>query len=383
MKIGFFTDSYPPSLDGVATSVESSARQLQKMGHTVYVVAPDQPHGKDRKNVYRLVSIRLMKTPDIRVGLQIPQPNLFKIAGLEVDIIHGHSGGPVSLLGWQVARLHNIPFIETYHTLFRYYRHYLPYQSLLKIWMIKRITAFIGNDCDAIIAPTLKAKKDLLTDGVKKPIYIVPSGVYTEKFDHVKKGWLLRKYNIPQAQKILLTVGRLEKEKSIDFLVRVYSQLFKAHRDTALIIVGVGRDKEKLQKLAVSLGVNENIHFIGHVTYSNMPKVYADADIFIFASRTETQGMVITEAIASGIPVVAVADDAFTAVITNNANGFLVPKEANTFALKLSNILKDKELKKRLSRNAKQSARQFSIESTAKNLEHVYSEVVMQKKKKN
>ncbi len=380
MKIGFFTDSYSPSPDGVATSVESSARQLQKMGHTVYIVAPNQPHTKDRKNIYRLVSIRLMKSPDIRLGLEIPQPNLFKIAGLEVDIIHGHSGGPISFLGWQVAKLHNVPFIETYHTLWKHYRHYLPLHSLLKIWMVKKITAFIGNDCDAVIAPTLKAKKDLVSDGVTKPIYIVPSGIYTEKFDNVPKGWLHQLYNIPQTQKILLTVGRLEKEKSIDFLIKTYAQIHKKHHDTVFVIVGEGRDKEKLQKLAESYKLKDSIHFIGHVPYTHMPKVYADASTFIFASSTETQGMVITEALASGVPVVAVEDEAFTSVVTNGRNGFLVEKNINSFAQKTITILNDPDARKKLNRNAKQSAKQFSIDNTAKSLEQIYTKVIASKK---
>lgn len=381
MKIGLFTDSYLPSFDGVATSVESCARELQRRGHTVYIIAPSRPHKKDRKNVIRLVSIRLIKTPPVWIALEIPQPSLFKVAGLEFDIIHGHSGGTVSFIGWQLAQLHNIPFVETYHTIWKYYRHYLPYNELIKIWMVKKIISTIGNDCDGVIAPTIKAKKELLSNGVRKPIYIVPNGIYLEKFGVARKDFLHNTYDIPDNIKIVLTVGRLEKEKSLDFLIKSFAIANKTCPDIAFVIVGEGHDKQKLRKLADSLGVNNKVYFIGNVAFKDMPKVYAGAGLFIFSSRTETQGMVVSEAMAAGLPVVVVEDEAFDDVITNGVNGFLVKKDKNVFARKIENVLNNGDLRLTLGNNAKKSAIRFSIHSTTKILEQTYMKIIADKKR--
>lgn len=376
MKIGFFTDSYLPSPDGVATSVESSAQELQKLGHEVYIIAPDQPHSKERRNIYRVLSVKIVKSPEVWWALQVPQPSLFKIAKLEFDIIHGHSGGPVSFLGWQLAQLHDLPFVETYHTLWKYYRHYFIYPKLIKHWMVKKFIGFVGNDSDALIAPSVKAKNDLLADGVKKPVYIIPNGIYTESFEDQQKGFLHKTYNIPENKKILLTAGRLHKEKSIDFLISSFAKAKKAVPDLVFVIVGTGQLLEKLQYLTASLELTEDVIFTGKVKYTDMPKVYADSDIFLFASRTETQGMVVIEALASGVPVIAVNDSAFENVIENGKNGYLVTKETKSFADKIKLMFGDPELRKKLNNNAKQSAKQFSVNYTTRVLEQVYKEII-------
>jgi len=379
MKIGFFTDSYLPSVDGVATSVESAARELLKLGHEVYIVAPSQPHGKERKDIYRMVSIRLIRNPEVWLGLEVPQPTLFKVAKLDVDIVHGHSGGPISFLGWQVAKAHNVPFIETYHTMWRYYLHYHPLTRMLKLWMVKKFTAFIGNDCDAVIAPSLKARKDLLRDGVKKPIYIVPSGIDVKAFRSQSAGFLYKKFDIAPGKKIILTVGRLEKEKSIDFLVRAFAVLNDSRHDCVFVIAGSGGDREKLLRLVYHFNLRDRVYFAGHIPYGDMPRVYKDAGLFVFSSKSETQGMVIVEALASGVPVVAVEDEAFAGVVQNGVNGYMVKRDIDAFAAKMNVVLGDRELRERLQKGAAETGKEFSAEKSAKMLEGVYREVIERK----
>lgn len=379
MKIGFFTDSYLPSPDGVATTVEATTKELQKLGHEVFIIAPDQPHSKDRKGVIRLVSVRVMKSPDIWWALEVPQPALFKIGNLEFDIIHGHSGGPISFLGWQLAYLHNIPFIETYHTSWKNYRHYFPYPELFKVGVIKKLTAFFNNDCDAVITPSVKTKNELLHDGVTKPIYVVPSGIFPEKFANQKKGYLHEKLAIPSDKKIALTVGRLHKEKSIDFLIKAFALAMRTRTDTVFVIIGDGQKKDELHQLATSLGIADHVYFAGAVAYNAMPKIYADADLFIFASQSETQGMVIYEAFASGLPVLAVEDVVFETVIKNGKNGFVVKKDITVFAHKLTDLLNNHPLRSKLSRQGIESAKEFSVTFTTRVLEQVYQEVIFQR----
>ncbi len=376
MKIGFFTDSYLPTPDGVATSVEATARELQKLGHDIYIIAPNQPHGKDRKNIIRLVSIQIIKSPEIRWALEVPQPELFKIANLEFDIIHGHSGGPISVLGWQLAHLHNLPFIETYHTSWEHYQHYFPLPFLFNVKMIKKLNGFFINICDAAIAPSLKAKNELLRDGVKRPIFIVPTGISPDKFDQKPKGYLHEKLHIPNNKKIILTVGRLHKEKSIDFLIKAFALTHKTCPDIVLVIIGRGPLKSKLEELAASLKIAESVYFAGTLEPKDMSYAYADSTSFIFASTSETQGLVVYEAFAAGLPVVAVEDGAFKNVVENDKNGYTTTKDEVQFADRLIRILTQADLKKRFSTNAREAAKQYSIESTSRILEQVYKEVL-------
>ncbi len=379
LKIGIFTDSYLPSHDGVATSVYSSARELRKLGHEIYIIAPDQHHHKDFKNVYRLLSIQLYKEPPIRWGLEIPQPSLFKISNLEFDVIHGHSGGPISLLGWQIAQIRSVPFVETYHTMWRHYGHYFPISSLWKPRILKKICAIFGNDCDALIAPTEKVKKELISYGVKKPVYIVPSGIDLEEYENeeVKKNFLHHKLGIDGDKKILLTVGRFEHEKNDPFLLRAFAKIEKNYPDCVLVMIGEGRDEPSLKKLAESLNIAEKVYFVDKgIEHAEMPKVYKDGYLFLFASQTESQGLAIVEALASGVPVVAVADDAYIGVVEDNQNGYLSSKEESVFCEKVVKLLNDSQLHKQFSVAAKTSAEKFSAEKTVKKLETVYFDVL-------
>jgi 1,2-diacylglycerol 3-alpha-glucosyltransferase len=375
MKIGFFTDSYLPSHDGVATTVESCARELQRLGHEVVIIAPAQPHKKERKAVHRIISIRTLKEPEIWVGLEVPQPELFKIAKIEFDIIHGHSGGPISLLGYQLAKLHNIPFIETYHTLWKYYTHYFPFH-LANPWLLRVVSKYWGNDCDAMIVPTSKIKRELVRYGIRKPIYIVPNGIKLDRFGHSQKGYLRNKLQISPDKKILVTVGRLEKEKSIDFVIRSFAASYKHDKNFILCIVGEGREKHKLERLVTSYKLQHAVFFLGAVPFSEMPDVYADTDLFVFGSTTETQGMVVIEALASGVPVVAVYDTAIADSVLTNSNGILVHKDKEVFGQTIYNILHNKDLYIKLQKQTQPSVTRFSIQMTTQVLLQVYDEVL-------
>lgn len=380
MKVVFFTDSFLPSADGVATSVAMCAKELRRRGHKIYVVAPNQPHKKDPKNVYRLVSLKLLKTPEIWFALEVPQPALFKIASLDADIVHGHSGGPVSFMGWQFAQYRKIPFIETYHTLWKYYKHYIMLPEFLSKGLISRTTGFMGNKCDSIIAPSNKAKNDLVSQGIKKPIHVVPNGIYPEKFRLAKNNNLRKKLHIEEDTKIILTVGRLEKEKSIDFLIRSFIMIKKKYERSALVIIGEGRDEMLLKQLALSSGIGRDVYFAGKFDYTEMPGIYAGADLFAFASKTESQGMAVIEALASGLPAVVVRDSVFEDVVIEYENGFLTARNTGDFAHTVLKLLSDNELRAKLSLEARASAARFSVHETCSKLENVYLETLHRKK---
>jgi 1,2-diacylglycerol 3-alpha-glucosyltransferase len=380
MTIGIFTDSYLPLRDGVATSVASSAASLEKKGHTVYIIAPESTkYGEyeDAYNVYRLRSYLLYREPEIRIGLQLPQRSLLKISTIDFDIIHGHACGPISILGWELARLRRIPFIATYHTLWKYYRYYFPFSFMRKPHVLEKMSSIFGNQCDIVVAPTEKVKRELLSYGIHKPIRIIPNGIDIEKFSAQQQGFLHKKLSIPHKKKIILSVGRLGEEKSIDFLIHSFAAYAHSVRsDAVLVLVGEGKDKAKLESLAAESGILDRIYFTGAIAYTDMPQVYADADLFVFASQTETQGMVLLEALASGIPVLAVEDSAFVNIVKHNVNGMLVTKDTQLFASTMGNLLADMSTLTTFHKNAKNSVLAYSVENSTMSLESLYSETL-------
>jgi 1,2-diacylglycerol 3-alpha-glucosyltransferase len=384
MKIGFFTDSYLPQLDGLATSVEVCARALQERGHEVYIIAPRYPRYKDEaKNVYRLTSIKFVSTPEMRWTLQLPEKPLLKILRLNFDVIHGHSGGGMTLLGLQIARAKGIPVVGTYHTLLNRYTHYFLNGKIVTPKMLEFVSKVIGNLFDDLIAPTDRVKKELVLYGVTKPIHVLATGIDLENYKNIDKGFIREKVKIGKETKILLYVGRLGKEKSVDFLIKSFKLIYDKNPNTVLVLVGEGSEQAALKRLVNKLQLKNNVIFFGSVMHHDVAKVYADADIFVFASRTETQGLVLLEALASGLPVVAVNDEAFENVINIGKNGYLVRPETKMFAEKSLDLLNNELLYKNFSDSALKTVEKFSVENTALYLEQLYSKMIQEKSKKD
>ncbi len=384
MKIGFFTDSYLPQLDGMATSVEICAHALEERGHEVYIIAPRYPRYKDiTPNVYRLTSFKFVDTPEMRWTLQLPERPLLKILRINFDLIHGHSGGGMTLLGLEIARAKGIPFVGTYHTMVSHYAHYFFNGKIVTPKMLEFATKFIGNLCDYLIAPTERVKKDLVMYGVKRQIEVIPSGIDLDNYKNIEKGFIRNSVDVAKDAKILLYVGRLGKEKSVDFLIQSFALIHEKSPDTVLVLVGEGPEKRKLKRLVQSLKLKDHVIFFGSVNHHEIPKVYADADIFVFASRTETQGLVLLEALASNLPVVAVEDDAFDNVIKISKNGYLVKPDEKRFAAKTLDLLHNQRLYKSFSEAAGKSAQKFAVENTAIYLERLYEQVIREKEKQN
>ena len=325
-------------------------------------------------NVIRLTSLKVFKEPEIRLALNLPDKAIRKVLSMDFDIIHGHSGGIVTLMGWEVARAKNVPFVFTYHTLWNRYTHYFLKGKVITPKMVERATKIFGNQIDFLIAPTGRVKQELVTYGIKKPIKIVPSGINIDKFKEGKGGYLRTRLNLKK-EPILLFVGRLGREKSVDFLIKSFKHVLTHEPKSHLVIIGEGPYRKKLQRQSLRLGVSKNTHFLGRIDSSEIHKAYKDASVFVFSSTTETQGLVVPEALASGVPVVAIDDPAYEC-IENGKNGFLVKKDPKEFAKMVLTIIKSKELREKMSEYAKSSVKKFSVKSTVDLLEDVYYELL-------
>lgn len=375
MRIGFFTDGFLPQPNGVATSVYETAKELERRGHEVFIIAPKFPHYKDRgSNVIRLASINIHEPTKTRIALNLPDKDLRKVLAIEFDIIHGHSGGPITLLGWEVARSKKIPYVVTYHTLWNRYTHYFLKGKVVTPKMMERATKIFGNRVDLLIAPTSRVEKELRSYGVKKPMRVVPSGINIEEFSGAKKGELRRRLDLGN-KPVALYVGRLGREKLVSLIIESFAKVLLEVPDAQLVLAGDGEEKSDLVNLAKKLEITKSIHFIGDVEKDEMPEVYKDADIFVFASKTETQGLVVPEALASGLPVVVNDDPAFEC-IKNGQNGYRVDLSPDDFSEKIVYLLKDKEKRREMSSNAEISAQKFSIKETVDGLEAAYFELL-------
>ena len=288
----------------------------------------------------------------------------------------------MTLLGLEIARAKNIPFIGTYHTLLNRYTHYFFNGKIVTPKMVEFASKFIGNLCDYLIAPTERVKDELILYGVKRPIHVLPSGIDLENYKKRKKGFIRQKLKIVSRKKILLYVGRLGKEKSVDFLLEAFSIISKENSNCVLVLVGDGPEKQNLKKFAKKLNIQNNVYFFGSVKHSDVANIYADSDIFVFASRTETQGLVILEALASGLPVVAVNDPAFDSIILNEENGYTV-SDKTEFAKKVLHLLANNKIQRDFSHNARKSIEKFSVQNTARYLEQLYKQAIEKKQEKD
>jgi glycosyltransferase involved in cell wall biosynthesis len=383
MNIAFFTDTYFPQMNGVVISIDHFVKKLRKMGHTVYIFAPLIEGYTDRDpHVIRLKSITALKTkPAILFPLLLPDQNYKQMFSLPIDIIHAHGNGAFSLLGYQVAHMRRIPFLLTFHTMFTQYLHYI--KGVISPNVIEQTMKVFGNICDSVITPSIKMKKELLRYGVKKPIYVVPNFIHFSQFDHQKKSFLHKKYAIAEKTPILLSVGRLGREKNFDFIITMFTNLIKIRPEVHLVLIGYGPEEERLKEKIQKVGIADKVTITGMLDREDIPKSYADSDVFVFASKSETQGIIVLEAAAAGLPVVIVKDAAYTNMIEDGKSGYETALSSKLFIEKILYLLDHPEKRKAFGEYGKQLVREkFDEEVLTERLFAVYTDTLTQFKLK-
>jgi len=383
MRIGFFTDTYLPVVHGVVISIETFRKSLEKMGHKVFIYAPHVPGYKDKNpNVFRFESIRVIEKPEMRLALPfLPKDHTGKVLDFKLDIAHAHTPFSMGFLAKYIADHQKIPLVYTHHTHYPEYAKFYIKEKIITPLLARFLSAWYSNMADVIIAPSYKIKKLLQEYGVKKkkPIYVLPTGVNPKVFKPSRriKLRLRKKLKIFPKSRILVFVGRMGKEKNPEFLLRVMGEILKRNNDVFLLMVGDGPALKEFQKISQKLGIENNVIFTKAVPYKEIPDYYQASDIFVFASLTDTQGIVILEAMASGLPIVALKDAAFQEVVVYNKNGFLIKKASTKiFANIILKILNDSRFYRKLSHNSRKFAYAFSEENQAKKLLKIYKNLV-------
>ena len=374
MRVVFFTDTYWPNINGVTENIETSKRELEKLGHTVYVVAPKSPGHKDQdEKVFRISAIKIIKNPEQRFIVPIPKRELRALFKQKFDMVHIHTQGTAGLLGWEIARLRDIPCVTTYHTLLNRYSHYVLKGKIVTPKIAELGSKIFCNLCDLVIVPTKKVKEELSRYGVTKEILVIAGGIELKRYENLRKGFLRKLLSLGESENIILYLGRLGKEKKIDFVIESLKDLLKKEKDTYLAIIGDGPEKENLTKLVKELGIEKKVLFTGFIAREDVPKVYKDATIFAFASDTETQGLTVPEAMATGLPVVVAEDPVFDEIIYDGKSGLLTKRTKADFADKVATLLKDPNLRKQLGEAGKELVwKKFSSQSEANKLVNAY-----------
>lgn len=381
MNIGIATDTYLPRINGVVRSILTFAGEFRRLGHRVFIFAPAfREFREPEEDVWRFPSSVARNNPEDRlVNLFRPKSlQLFRrLGGLKLDVLHTHTPFTLGIATLAWARRKKIPTVHTYHTLFEtYVEHYA--KSMPKRmgrFIVHRASRTFCNRHQVVVAPSRAMAKVLRTYGVKVPIKVIPTGVDLAEFSGLDSQRMRKKLGLARQDKLLLTMGRVAGEKNISFLFDVMERLGSRQPRARLIIAGEGPGMKTLQQECARRKLGHRVAFIGYVKGRDRVDLFAAADLHISASLTETQGLVLSEAMAAGTPCVAVAAMGVRDVLARGG-GILVPPRSEAFTNAVDRLLRDKALYLQKAREAKAQASFWSAAGKAHELISVYRELV-------
>ena len=382
MKILMLSDVAFPRVNGVSTSIQTFRRDLQARGHRCVLVAPAYPGhtGSDDADVLRVSSRGVPRDPEdrfmSRAAIRALRPQLRAAA---FDLIHVQTPFVAHYAGVALAREFAIPVIETYHTYFEHYlHHYVP--ALPASWMRALARRFTLSQCASVatvISPSRPMADALGAYGVRTPLEILPTGLDASRFGVADGARFRARHGIALQRPMALFVGRVAHEKNIDFLLSMFVQVRATRSDALLVIAGEGPAREHCEQLAIRLGIQSSVRFIGNLQRdSELLDCYRAADVFVFASRTETQGLVLLEALAQGTPVVSTAVMGTADVLAGTHGTVVVDEHEDRIAAGVLCVLADAEKRAELSVAATLDAARWSSAAMAGRLIRLYRRVI-------
>ncbi len=380
MKIAIFTDTYLPNVDGVAVHLALYKREFEKLGHEVYIFVPgtkkQKAQNKDPK-IHYFTSAAFKPYPDYKIALFpfISTTNI--IREIKPDIIHSHGIAMTGIAAFRVAKKLGIPHLVTFHTKVTDATHYISEHESIKNVVdaiAKRYLKWYYNNFQKVIAPTEYAKKILEKYDVKN-IVVLPSGIDLERFNGKKpKKNIIKKLNIKG--RIVLFVGRIVKEKNIDLLIDAAETLANKEENVTFLIVGKGPAEEYYKEMVKSRNI-DNVVFTGYIDNKFLPEIYYYSDVFAFPSKFDTQGLVVLEAMAMGLPVIAPKESAPAEFIEEGKNGYLF-NDNKDLTEKILLTLKNRE---KFRKKAIAKARKYGLKKMVKELLNLYEVMIKNNKK--
>ncbi|HVU23059.1 MAG TPA: glycosyltransferase [Opitutus sp.] len=381
MNICMMTNTYLPHVGGVARSVSTFAEDYRRRGHQVLVVAPEfagrRLPARVEAIVERVPAIQKFNGSDFSVRLPLAAAQSERLDGFQADIVHAHHPFLLGDTALRVAATKNVPVVFTHHTRYEDYTHYVPFASPVMKEVAINLSTYFANLCDGVIAPSESIARLIKRRGVEVPVRVVPTGIEVTAFARGDGARFRRLAGIPAEAFVVGHVGRLAPEKNLEFLARAVAMAVKRVAGARFLVVGGGPSEENLRAVFGKCGAGDRLVLAGRHAGRALADAYRAMDVFAFASFTETQGMVLAEAMAAGRPVVALNANGVREVVRDGRNGFLLARDAGErrFAAALGRLQRDAELRARCGDEARRTAARFSRERSAERALEFYEEV--------
>jgi 1,2-diacylglycerol 3-alpha-glucosyltransferase len=376
MKILYLTDTFLPQINGLITSVVNFSENLEKRGHDIRIFTTEN---KSKVKIGKNIDIKYFKASSFLINYPdfvLAYPNIYRtmteIKKFSPDIIHTHTPSPQAWVALTAAKISHIPFLSTYHTLLpEFIKH--TYLAKLNIDSAAKMltwgyTRAFYNKVDMVIAPSMAMRAELIGHKITKPITAVSNGIDTAKFRPKKRN----SKNIK-----ILHVGRISYEKNIQVILEAFGQALKKDKTLQFTIAGGGPDLEKLKELSKKQGLSASVEFTGPIPHEKIDKIYSDHDIFLTASTIETEGLVILEAMATGMPVIGVDALAIPEIIKQGYNGYVAKpynsKEISRYLLKLSG---SGELRERFGAKSVEISKDYDLNKSIYKIENIYMDLL-------
>jgi 1,2-diacylglycerol 3-alpha-glucosyltransferase len=376
------TNTFLPHVGGVARSVSGFTAEFRKRGHRVVVVAPIFEGIPEREpDVVRIPAVQNFSGSDFSVPVPATGKVIAALKRFTPQIVHSHHPFLLGDTALRVAATRDTPVVFTHHTMYEKYTHYVPGDSpRLKRFVLDLVTGYC-NLCDAVIAPSKTVAEEIVSRGVKVPVNVIPTGVNVEIFSEGDGGAFRKRMGIPPDTFLVGHVGRLAPEKNLGFLTRAVVRFLLENGGARFFLAGEGPLKKEIEQTFADQGLADRVHIRGVMDFPELASAYQSMDVFAFASCSETQGMVLTEAMAADTPVIALDASGVREVVRDKENGRLLPREdEEEFVSALSWVAGlSPEERQRLGEGVARTADSFSLANTAANTLSLYESLIGEK----
>lgn len=384
MRIVMISDVYFPRINGVSTSIQTFRRGLHGAGHETVLIAPEYPAGTsdNEEGILRVPSRYLPRDPEDRAmklgAIRALRP---QIERLEPDLVHIQTPFIAHYQGTALARALRVPVIESYHTYFEeYLHHYVPLmpRSVMR-FLARRFTVSQCNVLDALVVPSRAMEQALLDYGVRCPMHIIPTGMEMERFAGGDGARFRAQLGITPGQPVLVHVGRIAHEKNIEFLLRMFALVVRSKPEAVFVVAGEGPALSSCKATVRSLGIEQHVRFVGYLSREReLLDCYRAGDLFVFSSKTETQGLVLLESMALGVPVVSTAHMGTADIVNPQRGAQVAPDDEQKFAGIVVRLLDDPQRRVAMSAEARAYAATWSAAAMADRLGGLYATVAGQ-----
>ncbi len=380
MNIAFFTECWEPQINGVITSMRNLEYELEKRGNHIHIFAPSRNNYIDTNpTLFRQRSVTYPFQPEFNFASMFIRRALKKARQWNIELIHSHTEFSMGVVAARIAKNLGIPLVFTFHTLWECYSHYF-FWDIFPRSTIRFLLSLLYKIPHYFIVPSRKIKTYLQdTMNIRGWVEVIPTGLHLEHFyDYTVTGearnGFRRKWGIGRNDPVMIFVGRMGREKSIDLLIKGIPSLKRKYPDIKLLLIGGGPAIDEFKKLAHGLGVEKHVIFCGYMSWQSIPLAYKASDVFVNASTTETQGLVSVEAMASGLPVIAKNDPTNLEIINNGRDGLVFDRPVD-FPARVDELLSHPALKTAMQKKSLHASRKYTVEEFGKRTEEFYRQV--------